>query len=249
MRARCFGSTKRSKNTTTCRTSIRTSTSTRKNSKRWLSKRANQGTHARPRHRLRNRADRLGRHRKRRTQAQRSGSRRDHFVRARSSGGAPCPDRGRAPAGDSIARSRSGGGGGSLLRAKREDGAEARARARRRSAGDRGGGCRAGGILAAGGQEQRGRLWPRGEAAGAADGEVADRDRRRIGRRGGCDRGRNLPCHALRSGDEGGAMKLAMLLLAAVAAFAADEPRIVYSKSFPGSIPAYVEITLTPSGA
>ena len=44
-------------------------------------------------------------------------------------------------------------------------------------------------------------------------------------------------------------MKLAMLLLAAVAAFTADEPRIVYSKSFPGSIPAYVEITLTPSGA
>ncbi len=44
-------------------------------------------------------------------------------------------------------------------------------------------------------------------------------------------------------------MKLPLGLLCAAAAFAADGPRLVYSKSFPGSVPAYVEIAIDPSGA
>ena len=40
-----------------------------------------------------------------------------------------------------------------------------------------------------------------------------------------------------------------LLLLAAITAFAADAPRVVYTKSFPGSIPAYVEIAVDRSGA
>ena len=41
-------------------------------------------------------------------------------------------------------------------------------------------------------------------------------------------------------------MRLFALLLMAAAAFA--EPHIFYSKSFPGSAPAYLEITLEKSG-
>ncbi len=37
-------------------------------------------------------------------------------------------------------------------------------------------------------------------------------------------------------------------LVAAAAAFAQTAPRIVYSKSFPGSVPAYVEVTIEKSG-
>lgn len=45
-------------------------------------------------------------------------------------------------------------------------------------------------------------------------------------------------------------MKLAGLsLICCVIAAAADLPRIVYSKSFPGSVPAYVEITVNKNGA
>ena len=44
-------------------------------------------------------------------------------------------------------------------------------------------------------------------------------------------------------------MKWALLFLLAGCSFAGDGPRIVYSKSFPGSTPAYVEITLERSGA
>ncbi len=43
-------------------------------------------------------------------------------------------------------------------------------------------------------------------------------------------------------------MKTAMGLLAAVALWAADAPRIVYSKSFPGSRPAFAEIRVERSG-
>ncbi len=44
-------------------------------------------------------------------------------------------------------------------------------------------------------------------------------------------------------------MKLAAGMLLAALAWAADAPRIVYSKSFPGSVPAFVEIRLSRSGA
>jgi hypothetical protein len=43
-------------------------------------------------------------------------------------------------------------------------------------------------------------------------------------------------------------MKWALLLLLAGAALAADGPRLFYSKNFPGSKPAYVQITLTKAG-
>ena len=39
-----------------------------------------------------------------------------------------------------------------------------------------------------------------------------------------------------------------ILPLAVLPLFAADGPRLVYSKSFPGSVPAYVEITVERSG-
>jgi len=46
-------------------------------------------------------------------------------------------------------------------------------------------------------------------------------------------------------------MKLSMVTLfaAAVIACAADGPRVIYTKSFPGSVPAYVSITVERSGA
>jgi len=44
-------------------------------------------------------------------------------------------------------------------------------------------------------------------------------------------------------------MKLAAGILLAALAWAADAPRIVYSKSFPGSVPAFVEIRLNRTGA
>ncbi len=44
-------------------------------------------------------------------------------------------------------------------------------------------------------------------------------------------------------------MKWVLLFLLAGCSFAGDGPRIFYSKSFPGSTPAYVEITLERSGA
>jgi hypothetical protein len=43
-------------------------------------------------------------------------------------------------------------------------------------------------------------------------------------------------------------VKFLVLLLAAGAALAADGPRLFYSKNFPGSKPAYVQITLVKSG-
>jgi hypothetical protein len=43
-------------------------------------------------------------------------------------------------------------------------------------------------------------------------------------------------------------MKLSLLLLFAAVAFAADSPRLFYSKSFPGSNPAYVQVTVEPDG-
>jgi hypothetical protein len=43
-------------------------------------------------------------------------------------------------------------------------------------------------------------------------------------------------------------MRFAVALLAAVAAWAAEGPRIVYSKSFPGSSPAFVEIRVEREG-
>lgn len=44
-------------------------------------------------------------------------------------------------------------------------------------------------------------------------------------------------------------MRLLSLLLAAACALAAEEPRIVFTKSFPGSNPAFLEITLDKTGA
>ena len=44
-------------------------------------------------------------------------------------------------------------------------------------------------------------------------------------------------------------MKILLFLAAAAAALAADGPRIVYTKVFPGSVPAYVWIAVEPSGA
>jgi hypothetical protein len=44
-------------------------------------------------------------------------------------------------------------------------------------------------------------------------------------------------------------MKAALLLLVAAMAVAGDDPRIVYSKTFPGSIPAYFAVTIDRTGA
>ena len=44
-------------------------------------------------------------------------------------------------------------------------------------------------------------------------------------------------------------MKWALLLLLAGAAGAADSERLFFSRSFPGSVPPYIEITLTRAGA
>jgi hypothetical protein len=44
-------------------------------------------------------------------------------------------------------------------------------------------------------------------------------------------------------------MKWPILLLWATALCAADGPRLFYSKSFPGSVPAYVQLTLDKSGS
>lgn len=44
-------------------------------------------------------------------------------------------------------------------------------------------------------------------------------------------------------------MSRLMLFLCAGALFAADAPRLFYSKSFPGSVPAYAQITVDKSGA
>ncbi|HEX5430674.1 MAG TPA: hypothetical protein VFW83_01810 [Bryobacteraceae bacterium] len=43
--------------------------------------------------------------------------------------------------------------------------------------------------------------------------------------------------------------RVLLMLLAGATVFAADAPRIVYTKSFPGSTPAYVGITVERSGA
>jgi hypothetical protein len=43
-------------------------------------------------------------------------------------------------------------------------------------------------------------------------------------------------------------MRVLMGLLAAVAGWAADTPRLIYSKSFPGSRPAFVEVRLDAAG-
>jgi hypothetical protein len=52
------------------------------------------------------------------------------------------------------------------------------------------------------------------------------------------------------SRDEGGAMiRLGLLTLIAVSAMAAEIPRVVFTKTFPGSTPAYVSITVDRSGA
>jgi hypothetical protein len=44
-------------------------------------------------------------------------------------------------------------------------------------------------------------------------------------------------------------MKLLLTILAAAVAWGAGEPRVVYTKVFPGSTPAYVSITVEQSGA
>ena len=44
-------------------------------------------------------------------------------------------------------------------------------------------------------------------------------------------------------------MKTALLLLVAAAAVYADDPRIVYSKTFPGSTPAYFAVTIDRTGS
>jgi hypothetical protein len=44
-------------------------------------------------------------------------------------------------------------------------------------------------------------------------------------------------------------MKSLLLFVVAASAFAADAPRLVYSKSFPGSVPAYVCIEVERNGA
>ncbi|SPF37506.1 conserved exported hypothetical protein [Candidatus Sulfopaludibacter sp. SbA4] len=44
-------------------------------------------------------------------------------------------------------------------------------------------------------------------------------------------------------------MKWSLLLLFASVLLAGDEPRLVYSKSFPNSVPAFMKVTLAKSGA
>jgi len=44
-------------------------------------------------------------------------------------------------------------------------------------------------------------------------------------------------------------MKFSLMILLACGAMAADGPRLFYSKSFPGSVPPYVEINVDPGGA
>jgi len=43
-------------------------------------------------------------------------------------------------------------------------------------------------------------------------------------------------------------MKLPVILLFASALLAGDDPRLVFSKSFPGSVPAYIEVRLDKTG-
>jgi hypothetical protein len=43
-------------------------------------------------------------------------------------------------------------------------------------------------------------------------------------------------------------MKWTLILLLASLAFAADEPRLFYSRDFPGSVPAYFQVTLLKNG-
>jgi len=45
------------------------------------------------------------------------------------------------------------------------------------------------------------------------------------------------------------ALKWPLILLFASALYGGDEPRIIYSKSFPGSVPEFTKITLEKSGA
>jgi hypothetical protein len=44
-------------------------------------------------------------------------------------------------------------------------------------------------------------------------------------------------------------VRLLILLALAGAAFGADGPRLFYSKSFPGSVPPYMQVTVEPGGA
>src|SRR5689334_8824689 len=43
-------------------------------------------------------------------------------------------------------------------------------------------------------------------------------------------------------------MKRILILLLASSLYGADAPRLFYSKAFPGSVPAYVQVTLDKSG-
>src|SRR5262249_53484369 len=136
------------------------------------------------------------------------------------------------------------------LRAKRQDRSETGPRARRGPFGHRRSARGTGRILAARSEKQRRGIWTRGKASDTVDGQIFDRCRSRIGRRRRCDCRRHLSCDPLPFGDEGGAMKRSAPLLVcfACSVFGAD-PRIVYTKSFPGSVPAYVEIAVEKSGA
>jgi hypothetical protein len=44
-------------------------------------------------------------------------------------------------------------------------------------------------------------------------------------------------------------MRTFVLLAASLAAFAADGPKVIYSKSFPGSVPPYVFVSVQKDGA
>src|SRR6185295_1965541 len=159
-----------------------------------------------------------------------------------------------------VACSGSGGGRRSVLFAECEDCAQTGARPRSGAGGDCQ--CRrdAGRIFAAFRQSERGGLRTRGKEPGSTNGADVDGANGGVGRRGGRVGGGHLSRDHVQGvgvslfnertapsrGSSG--MRLAILLLAAVSAWAAD-PRLTFSKSFPGSTPAFFSITVERSGA
>src|SRR5206468_2105367 len=70
---------------------------------------------------------------------------------------------------------------------------------------------------------------------------------RRLGRSGGRDLSRRARSYQPKAGGSKVSMKFWLALGFAVPLFAGD-PRLFYSKSFPGSMPPYVQITLEKTG-
>src|ERR1700722_8440621 len=89
---------------------------------------------------------------------------------------------------------------------------------------------------------------------GSVDGPVPAASSRgdRFRGRGGCPGCGHLPRHSRvgqpQAGISGYVMKWSLLLLFATVAFAGDGARLFYSRSFPGSTPAYLDVTVESNG-